>query len=277
MAESATVIVQLSDPHLVAPGRMLMGRIDTAALLAQAVAAVGRLRPAPAAVLLTGDLVDAGRADEYAHLRTLLAPLRCPLLPMPGNHDATPALRAAFADLPWLQPVAGDPALAPYVLYAREIGVLRVVALDTVVAGAPHGALCDARLAWLDATLAAAPAQPTILALHHPPFATGIAHMDAMGLLHGAEALAALLRRHPQVERVACGHLHHTIVRRFGGTLAMTAPSTAHQIAFDLAADAPAAWRAEPPGFVVHAWHGGALVSHVVASGDHRPDRPFDD
>ena len=28
MAESATVIVQLSDPHLVAPGRMLMGRID---------------------------------------------------------------------------------------------------------------------------------------------------------------------------------------------------------------------------------------------------------
>ena len=74
MAESATVIVQLSDPHLVAPGRMLMGRIDTAALLAQAVAAVGRLRPAPAAVLLTGDLVDAGRADEYAHLRTLLAP-----------------------------------------------------------------------------------------------------------------------------------------------------------------------------------------------------------
>ena len=72
-------------------------------------------------------------------------------------------------------------------------------------------------------------------------------------------------------------HLHRTIVRRFGGTLAMTAPSTAHQIAFDLAADAPAAWRAEPPGFVVHAWHGGALVSHVVASGDHRPDRPFDD
>ncbi|HMQ74092.1 MAG TPA: phosphodiesterase, partial [Rubrivivax sp.] len=75
------MIVQLSDPHLVAPGRLLMGRVDTAALLAQAVAAVGRLQPAPAAVLLTGDLVDAGRADEDAHLPTLLAPLRCPLLP----------------------------------------------------------------------------------------------------------------------------------------------------------------------------------------------------
>jgi 3',5'-cyclic AMP phosphodiesterase CpdA len=272
-----TVIVQLSDPHLVAPGRMLMGCIDTAALLAQAVATVGRLRPAPAAVLLSGDLVDAGRADEYAHLRALLAPLRCPLLPMPGNHDATPALRAAFADLPWLQPDAADPALAPYVLYARDVGTLRVVALDTVVTGAPHGALCDARLAWLDRALAAAPAQPTILAMHHAPFATGIAHMDAMGLRHGAGALAAVLRRHPQVEVVACGHLHRAIQCRFAGTLAMTAPSTAHQIAFDLDADAPAAWRAEPPGFVVHVWQGGALVSHVVASGEHGPQRLFDD
>jgi 3',5'-cyclic-AMP phosphodiesterase len=70
------MLVQLSDPHVVTPGARLQGCIDTPALLAQAVAAVAALQPAPDAVLLTGDLVERGRADEYAHLRALLRP--CP-------------------------------------------------------------------------------------------------------------------------------------------------------------------------------------------------------
>ena len=49
------MLVQLSDPHVVAPGRRLLGRIDTAGLLAQAVAAVAALQPAAAAVVVTGD------------------------------------------------------------------------------------------------------------------------------------------------------------------------------------------------------------------------------
>jgi 3',5'-cyclic AMP phosphodiesterase CpdA len=107
--------------------------------------------------------------------------------------------------------------------------------------------------------------------MHHPPFVTGIGHMDGIGLLEGADALAAVLQRHPQVERVICGHLHRSIVRRFGGTVAMTVPSTAHQIVLDLRTGAPATFRREPPGFAVHAMRDGALVSHVAAVGDHGP------
>ena len=83
--------------------------------------------------------------------------------------------------------------------------------------------------------------------------------------------LAAVLRRHPQVERVICGHMHRSIVRRFGGTVAMTVPSTAHQIVLDLRPGAPATFQREPPGFAVHAMRDGALVSHVAAVGDHGP------
>ncbi|GAB4115125.1 MAG: phosphodiesterase [Rubrivivax sp.] len=256
------MLVQLSDTHLVAPGRRLDGLIDTPALLAQAVAAVAALRPA--AVVLTGDLVEAGHPDEYAHLRALLAPLACPVWLMPGNHDDAAALRAAFPDHAELT------GQGP-VNWVREAAGLRLVAVDSTVPGRPHGALDAARLQWLDATLAAAPATPTLLAMHHPPFATGIGHMDAMGLLEGGPALEALLRRHPQVERVLCGHLHRPIVRRFGGTLALTVPSTAHQIALDLAPGGPAAWRMEPPGFAVHALQDGAVVTHFAASGDHGP------
>ncbi len=268
---AAPMLVQLSDPHIVAPGRRLLDRVDTPALLAQAVAAVAALRPAPAAVVLTGDLVDRGTAEEYAHLRALLAPLPGPVWLMPGNHDDTAVMRQVFADHDELRPPDGEPALAGHVLWVRQAAGLRVVALDTVVPGAGHGRLCAARLDWLARTLEAAPGQPAVLALHHPPFATGIGHMDAIGLREGAAELAALLQRHPQVERVICGHLHRPITRRFGGTLAMTVPSTAHQIVMDLAPDAPAAWRMEPPGYAVHAWLGDALVSHMVALGDHGP------
>jgi hypothetical protein len=84
-------------------------------------------------------------------------------------------------------------------------------------------------------------------------------------------ALEAPLRRHPQVERVMCGHLHRPIVRRFGSMVAMTVPSTARQIVLDLRADAPATFRREPPGFALHALRDGALVSHHAAVGDHGP------
>ena len=88
------VLVQLSDTHITVPGRLLDGRADTAAALTRAVDAVRRLRPDPVAVLVSGDLVDAGSPEEYAHLRALLAPLPGPIYLMPGNHDERSALRA---------------------------------------------------------------------------------------------------------------------------------------------------------------------------------------
>ncbi|MCI4441297.1 MAG: metallophosphoesterase, partial [Tibeticola sp.] len=68
------VLVQLSDPHIVRPGRLLEGEIDTAEFLRCAVQSVRALPERPDAVLVSGDLVDAGHEDEYAHLRTLLEP-----------------------------------------------------------------------------------------------------------------------------------------------------------------------------------------------------------
>src|SRR5947207_1143204 len=91
------LIAQLSDPHVPAPGKLLYGRVDTAAFFARAVHAVAALDPLPDLVVLTGDLVDEGEPEEYAHLRELLAPLRMPVFAIPGNHDVRAPFRAAFA------------------------------------------------------------------------------------------------------------------------------------------------------------------------------------
>lgn len=257
------LIAQISDLHIQTDGRLAYGVVDTAGLLAACVAQLQRLDPQPDAVLVTGDLVDCGRPAEYALLRELLAPLGPPLYLLPGNHDERGALRAAFPEprFDYLRQESG------FVQCAVDLGPLRLLALDTVVPRQGHGALCAERLDWLERRLAEDP-RPTVVAMHHPPFATGIAHMDAIGLLQGVAELEAILRSHPQVERVLCGHLHRSIQARFGGTLASTCPSPAHQVALDLRADGPDCFVMEPPGYQLHAWRGGRLVTHTVVLGD---------
>jgi len=163
----------------------------------------------------------------------------------------------------------------PFIQYTIEDWPLRLVALDTVVPKEQGGYLCAERLDWLDRTLAAEPGKPALVLMHHPPFVTFIGHMDKIGL-EGREAFAEVIARHPQVERVLCGHLHRPIQVRLGGTIASTCPSPAHQVALDLQPEAPSMFRMEPPGFQLHAWRADTgVVSHTVAIGDFAGPYPF--
>lgn len=258
------LVAQITDFHVATEGSPFDVRFGTGAALARAVAHLGRLDPAPDAIVCTGDLVDGGPPDEYARLRRLLAPLSAPVYVLPGNHDHRDHLRAAFADRGYL-PADG------FLHYVVDLGPLRLVALDTLVPGAPGGRLCAERLAWLDARLCEAPDRPTLVVQHHPPFATGIAAMDELGL-DGAADERAVLARHPQVERVLCGHLHRAITTRIGSTLASTCPSTTHQVALDLRLPGALALVPEPPACQLHTWRPDlGLVSHLAYLDDHGP------
>ena len=263
------LIAQISDPHIRPEGRLAYRRVDTAPFLAACVDHLVRMAPRPDVVLATGDLVDAGRPDEYRRLRALLAPLPMPVYLVPGNHDDREALRDAFADHDYLA------AAGPFLQYVVESFPVRLVGLDTLVPGENGGLLGPERLAWLDARLAEAPDRPSVLFMHHPPFPTGIRFMDAQGLAD-AEAMAAVVRRHPQVERVLCGHLHRSIHVRWAGTVASTAPSTAHQLYLDFREDGLSAFAMEPPACQLHLWRPGAgLISHTSYVGDFAGPYPF--
>jgi 3',5'-cyclic-AMP phosphodiesterase len=256
------LIAQITDTHIKPEGVLAYRRVDTAAFLARAVDHILHLDPRPDAVLATGDLVDAGSVEEYERLHRLLAPLPMPVYLIPGNHDDRDVMRQVFVDHDYL-PRAG------FIQYTVDGGPVRMLALDTLVPGASGGLMDTERIAWLDARLAEAPTRPTLIFMHHPPFKTGIAYMDTIGL-DGADALATVVRRHPQVERVVCGHLHRTIQARWAGTVATTAPSTAHQVALDVREDADLGFTLEPPGYALHLWREGlGLVSHVATVGDY--------
>jgi 3',5'-cyclic AMP phosphodiesterase CpdA len=263
------ILAQLSDLHIREPGRLAYGRVDTATCLQRAVSTLLGLKQQPDAVVITGDLTDFGRPAEYEHLARLLAPLPMPVYLLPGNHDDRDQLRRSF-------PAHGYLGSEGFVQYTVGVAGMRLIALDTCVPLHSHGTLCGDRLAWLAALLAMHHEEPVIVAMHHPPFSTLIGHMDQIGLEEGAAALEALIARHGNVERVICGHLHRAIDVRFGGSIASTAPSTAHQVCLDLAPDAPSAWTLEPPGLRIHALpDSGRVVTHTIMVGVFDGPYPF--
>ena len=262
------LIAQISDTHVCPEGTRLYGRIDTNAGLARAIETVNRLRPRPDLVLMTGDLAESGQPAQYAMLRKLLSRLEMPIFVLPGNHDSREGLRAAFSDHGYLSG-AGE-----FLHYAADLGPIRLIALDTQVPGADGGALCAERLAWLESELTRSQERPTLIAMHHPPVPIGVDWLDRSNCAN-AEGLAAIVARHPQVERILCGHVHRAVQIRFAGTVVATAPSTAYQVALELGHDGEPHLIEEPPGFLLHRWHGGALTSHVVPVGAFGAPQPY--
>jgi 3',5'-cyclic AMP phosphodiesterase CpdA len=263
------LIAHLSDPHVRANGELYQGVVDSNAQFAAAVAHVNTLDPRPDLILLSGDLVDHGHADEYAMLARLLASLDVPALAIPGNHDEREAFRQAFAGQPWL------PAQGPIDYAVGDRGPVRIVALDVTLPGLHHGAVSEEGAAWLDLMLAAEPSRPTIVMMHQPPFDTGIPYMDLYSCREGSR-LAAVLSRHKQVERLLCGHVHRFMQLRFGGTMLCTAPSTTTTIALQLRADARPASHIEPPAMLLHHWRERTgLVTHYVPIGSFPGPYPF--
>ena len=134
------LIAQLSDPHVVAPGEGLLGGIDTATYLRAAVAHVAALSTPPDLVLITGDLVNDGHPEQYAHLAELIAPLGAAVHLLPGNHDDVPALRAAFPGQVHHREGRADGVLE---------GAVRWVDLMAIPKDAPHAANAHALIDYL--------------------------------------------------------------------------------------------------------------------------------
>lgn len=265
------LIAQITDTHIKAGGKLAYRRVNSAEKLRNCVAHLNAMNPRPDVALLTGDLVDLGKAEEYAVLREILAPLRMPIYAIPGNHDDRVAFRQAFADHDYL------PRVGEFAHYVVEDYPVRLIGLDTTVPGEPGGDMCAKRIAWLDAQLQAAPDRPTVLFMHHPPFLTGLANMDWQNCGNG-EALGALVERHRQVIRILCGHVHRSIHLHWHGVTASIAPSPSHSCVFDLNEKPSHDFVLEPPTCEVHYWREGAgLISHLTFIGDYGGRFPFYD
>ncbi|WP_433615518.1 phosphodiesterase [Dactylosporangium sp. CA-139114] len=240
------LIAHLSDPHITTGALSA----EPARGLYRALTRVLALEPRPDCVIVTGDLVDHGRSDEYEVLKELIGHFPVPIHLVPGNHDGRAALQAAFG----LERTS----------YVAEYPDFSVVVLDSLRPElGDAGILGPEQLEWLDHTLGRHGGAPAFVCLHHPPVRVGIPGMDAIRLVDGPE-LAEVLRRHPHVVRVLAGHLHRVVTAGFAGTILSVAPSTYRQVDLGMREGRPVAFVPEPSAFLLHRLEGSECVTHLV-------------
>lgn len=211
-AEHHQTILHISDIHATR-NRPLYGRVDGLLRLHRIAAYAAAAGLTPEAIVVTGDLAQAGHPEVYpavdAELRKLSAQLAAPVFVALGNHDDPDAARAMTGH-----------ALAHHRCGLTER--LRIITLDSSSGSLPAG-----QLDWLRRQLRRPYEWGTVLALHHPPVPSPLPALSQRGLANTSDLLAALAGS--DVRLVMAGHYHHAMSGSFSGHPLWVGPSLAYQ------------------------------------------------
>ena len=246
------IIAQISDFH--------MGKAGTAARARLALKALEAARPAPDLVIATGDLAEFGRPDGYRDFWALFRDFPAPVLPLVGNHDRRRAFRDALPPHVRIDTGPGD-----FIQYAWEAEEATILVLDTVDESSMHPAFCPARREWLADRLRAPRRKPVLIAMHHPPFPSGVAWLDPPDP-GWSDPAGEAIESSGAVAHIFCAHVHRPIFRVWRGVPVTTAPAVASQVGLDLSGSPSGVPSAEPPGFLLHRFEGGRMTTYVACA-----------
>lgn len=221
----AHVIAHISDPHLLAPDKLLYGAVPSDERLTAAMAQLEASGIRPEAIVFTGDLADLGEPAAYEKLKAIVEPaaarIGAQIIWVMGNHDERPEYSSIL--------FGEEPTIAPQDR-VYDINGLRIISFDTSVPGYHHGEITDAQLEWLAAELATPAPHGTLLALHHPPVPTPLLWAMEMLELQGQERLERVIRS-TDVRGILGGHLHYSTHSTFAGVPVSVAAATCYTLA----------------------------------------------
>lgn len=210
------------------------------------------------AILVTGDIADHGAVHEYEQARAELT-ADVPVMMLPGNHDD----RAAYRKV-----LLGQDGTAPVNEVVR-IGGATFALCDSSIPGENGGLLDTRTLAWLDEVLSRADG-PAFVCLHHHPVPVHHPLLDGIALAE-PERLAEVIRRHPRVVAILCGHVHSAAVSTLAGRPVIIAPGVVSTTRLPWTVTAELTWQntvdlADAPAVAFHVLDDdGGLVTHFRA------------
>jgi 3',5'-cyclic AMP phosphodiesterase CpdA len=240
-------IIHITDPHLVAPDRMLYG-IDPAQRLRDTLAHVARVHADAKLILITGDLADTGDPAAYGLLHDILSKVRLPVYLTLGNHDDRSAFRTVFG---------GD----GFAQATVDIDDWRVILLDTKDDVSHFGCLDGGRFEWLKEQLSSAEGRPVVLAMHHTP---GNLHVPCfrMGDMKETDRFFSILRRDASVRHMLFGHRHVAAAGSLSGISFTASRGTAQHIVLDWEQHGKPIFVAAAPSYDVVMLEGRDVVVH---------------
>ncbi|THV42469.1 metallophosphoesterase [Glycomyces buryatensis] len=228
-------LLHLSDTHLAAGGKLHETGVNATETLRGLLSDLEPVRNIDA-VLVTGDVADDGSVEAYERARDLIGAFArergVPTIFSTGNTDD----RTGFATVlgsGHLDAEGHDHASASFDSPGGEraavsvLNGLRLITLDTLVPGEPHGHLGAGQLDWLRSVLAETAAKGTALAFHHPPILHPSAVQRPPTLLNPedlAEAIAGT-----DVRVILCGHYHLQLAGRLGEAMVWVGPGVVNR------------------------------------------------
>jgi 3',5'-cyclic-AMP phosphodiesterase len=225
---SSLFVAQITDLHLFSDERQNLLGWNTWESLQKIIQQLESFSPRPNIILLTGDLSQDETEASYQKVVQCFSALGIPTYWLPGNHDHVLTMQRVL-DQP---PVYADKSLVK--------GGWKFLLLNTNVPGQVYGALSLESLAWLEEQLSTPSSdQPTLIAMHHPPFLVGSPWLDKSGL-QNTTAFFNIIDRYPQVQLVLFGHVHQEFQCMRHNVAYLSTPSTCIQFmpnSFDFALD----------------------------------------
>jgi len=241
-------LIQFTDPHLYGDETESLRGVTTLPALKAALGHAQSSDWPPNALLVTGDIVQDDPAG-YTHFRRLFGGLSVPVLCLPGNHDEPLAMRRELSARPFV--VGGS----------VDLGLWRIVLLDSCLPGSASGRLSEESLAQLETALSTADGRHCLVCLHHHPVEMSSRWLDRVGLENAAE-LFQTTDRHRNVRAIVWGHVHQAYDGLRKGVRLLATPSTCAQ--FLPNADEFAVDRRPPAYRTLELKADGSLMTEVV-------------
>ena len=229
-------IVQISDTHVCVPDCLLKNSFDSNHALTRVVEIINSEDYTIDCLLITGDMVEEGLEDEYAHLKQILSRINrnIPVLFCLGNHDDIDAFSKVFLDRfpqmlnKYSMVDINCPDTEAGLNYCIDFKMSKLIVLDSSVKEETWGKISSDTLGWLEKILSNSVTDTNILALHHPPVRCFSEVMDNIALKNPDE-LEELLLFHKNVQLIICGHVHRSIFTSFAGSCIAFCPSVVFQ------------------------------------------------
>lgn len=267
-------VAQLSDTHFLEPDAGPEGGFayDTSAAFDAALAHLRARDTAPDLVVVTGDIADHGRPEQYEIALDAFVQLPGRVHLCPGNHDFDAPLRAEAARYDVHLPRVTTHGPWAFVYVDSNAGGM----IDDGAGGRvdppgeqrlhSHGSLGADESAWLRDTLRDLDAEHVFVWLHHPP-APDVALSYDEGYAREWSALVDALE---DVRGFGAGHTHVPVTYRFADRPVFVAPALKNNFDLDASTFLPPGYRSYEFG------DDGSIASEVHLLDDDRwPRRPM--